>query len=439
MQSIPNIARERLKAGTSEADHPDANLLSAFAEKSLPERERGTLLDHLARCSECRDVLALALPATEEIQPAAKPSPTRWLTWPALRWGLVTAGVAIIATFGIVENQRHTATAARFSPASPKSEPVSAKLAPTPLNADVSAEKTVPKTASPELPARGYNLQPSPNQKEEHQVSAAALASAPRSNAMIARRAIAPSTPPSMRPNSQTKVPAASESVQVENEVVEAPPQAQQVQSEQAQADQSLPATHAEDSDARIGKAKAPVTTTVEVSGAAPLVPTEEKKDLPLTGRNFTQLTSITPANSPRWNISSTGTLQRSFDQGATWQDVDVAASSSTGAPVGGPVKAPAARTAASGMNLDKQAALPTFRAVAANGSDVWAGGSAGLLYHSVDGGNHWTRVLPSGAGSVLTGDIVSIEFSDAQHGKITTSTPEVWTTPDNGGTWQKQ
>jgi len=46
---------------------------------------------------------------------------------------------------------------------------------------------------------------------------------------------------------------------------------------------------------------------------------------------------------------------------------------------------------------------------------------------------------VPSSAGSVLTGDIVSIEFTDLQHGKLSTSTAETWITADSGQTWQKQ
>jgi photosystem II stability/assembly factor-like uncharacterized protein len=60
-------------------------------------------------------------------------------------------------------------------------------------------------------------------------------------------------------------------------------------------------------------------------------------------------------------------------------------------------------------------------------------------LYHTLDGGNHWVRVLPSASGVALSGDIVSIQFSEAGNGRITTSTTEVWTTHDAGQTWHKQ
>jgi photosystem II stability/assembly factor-like uncharacterized protein len=56
-----------------------------------------------------------------------------------------------------------------------------------------------------------------------------------------------------------------------------------------------------------------------------------------------------------------------------------------------------------------------------------------------VDAGNHWVRVLPATAGAVLTGDIIRLEFADMRHGKVSTSTSEVWTTDDAGQSWQKQ
>jgi hypothetical protein len=146
-----------------------------------------------------------------------------------------------------------------------------------------------------------------------------------------------------------------------------------------------------------------------------------------------------------RWNINATGGLQRSFDQGATWQDVAVNGSSAVGT-----ADAMAANLANSNITMErakmKEAAVqkavstpPVFRAVVANGSDVWAGGANAALYHSVDAGSHWTRVVPSSAGSSPTGDIVSLDFPDALHGKFSTSTSEVWGTSDGGQTWLKQ
>jgi photosystem II stability/assembly factor-like uncharacterized protein len=133
--------------------------------------------------------------------------------------------------------------------------------------------------------------------------------------------------------------------------------------------------------------------------------------------------------------------LQRSFDQGQSWQDVNVAANAMSADVFS--FKQQTAEVSAKStarQSLKKSMAAPvTFRAVTANGLDVWAGGSQGLLYHSTDNGNHWIRVVPVTAGAALTGDIISLDFPDFQHGKVTTSVPEIWTTSDAGQSWQKQ
>jgi photosystem II stability/assembly factor-like uncharacterized protein len=109
-----------------------------------------------------------------------------------------------------------------------------------------------------------------------------------------------------------------------------------------------------------------------------------------------------------RWTISSDGQLQHSVDSGQTWQPVVVAEKA-------------------------------TFRALSANGPDIWVGGAAGLLYHSSDAGAHWTQVKPTAADASLTADIAAIEFTDLRRGKITTSAGEAWITDDAGQSWRRQ
>ena len=108
MQNVLKIVRERLKAAVPAVNHPDADVLTAFAERSLPELERAVVLEHMARCGDCRDIVALALPATESVQEVIIAAPSGWLTWPALRWGFVAAGVIAIASLGILQYQRHS-------------------------------------------------------------------------------------------------------------------------------------------------------------------------------------------------------------------------------------------------------------------------------------------------------------------------------------------
>ena len=71
-------------------EHPDANLLAAFAEKRLLPHERKDLLAHLAECPECREVVALA-------SAPAQPIPMRPMS-PVWRWAAGIAAAALVLT-----------------------------------------------------------------------------------------------------------------------------------------------------------------------------------------------------------------------------------------------------------------------------------------------------------------------------------------------------
>jgi Photosynthesis system II assembly factor YCF48 len=123
---------------------------------------------------------------------------------------------------------------------------------------------------------------------------------------------------------------------------------------------------------------------------------------------------------SAQWSIASVvgpyeggsspmiGRVERSLDGGKTWQE----------------------------LHVDDHV---SFRAVAAEGAEVWAGGSRGALYHSTDGGQHWTRVsVVSGQGTV-TDAIVSIGIIGQERVSVTTVARETWVTTDGGQLWTKQ
>jgi hypothetical protein len=76
-----------------------------------------------------------------------------------------------------------------------------------------------------------------------------------------------------------------------------------------------------------------------------------------------------------------------------------------------------------------------TFRVVSVVGNNMWAGGSGGALFHSSDGGQNWSK-QPLAA---ETGAVVSIRFSDAANGLVTTDAGSRWSTSDGGVTWTKQ
>jgi hypothetical protein len=487
MQDVPKIVRERLHAATPVANHPDADALTAFAERSLTERERSVLLEHLAHCGDCRDIVALALPAIEPVETATTAPARGWLSWPVLRWGFAAAGIVAIASLGIVQYQKRPEKMAAYSPARvdvaanesakrggnqaayeakdqlsvpPASSGMAKKaenLQPPPPSALVDSEAANDSTSYDkkstvrQIAPRPYVPQP---QSESHHRAAPALggslphgprlanqyqqqntvqnqASTPASDSPFAKQQAAGDLSAGMR------VPAASEAVEVESQTAQLETNGRNLDTAQIK---DLPAApkpaDEEDDSARIGKAK-PVVAGQTASGGAQAAPAGVPAPAPPQAVGGLLLTSSGPV--PRWTISSTGSLQRSFDQGITWQVVDVNADPAHLVDATSvQISEKTSRAKSKEARLKRDTSAPTFRVVAASGTDVWAGGSGGALYHSPDAGNHWTRVTPTSSGAALAGDIVSLEFPDKQHGKVSTSTGEIWTTSDAGQTWQK-
>jgi hypothetical protein len=470
MESVPNIVRERLKAAASDHRHPDADVLTAFAEESLPAPERTAVIEHLARCGDCRHVLALALPELsspevlaqkEPVEAPIRPSPVRWLTWPALRWGIVAAGVAVIVSFGVFEYRQQPPQATMIAKQSPSAEPMAQPQVPAVAAPGSALPSNEPKRtlANPQASAAGQALSAtSPKLQGRLESHATALAVPPATNAL--HNSVNGGSGSGIGGAFSPKMPA-------------------QWQQKQQQSVGGLPALNsaapvmtrnsragnaaAQNNQAASGTAPAASETVEANSGAAP-TQTQSTNQTSSADQAATQLASAQlpndeslslskakpvsvppppramPADTvslPRWTISPTGALQRSLDEGKTWQDIDVTSPANAGMSLGGPLKTPSQPEGYAKDTL-KQVTSPIFRAVAAAGAEVWAGGSGGVLYHSIDAGGHWMRVVPSSAGAVLTGDIIGLEFSDLQHGRITTST-EVWTTSDDGQTWQKQ
>jgi len=450
MQNVPQIVRERLKVTPPVVNHPDADALTAFAERSLPDGERTVVLEHLARCSDCRDIVALALPESDAAQAVTVPARSGWLTWPTLRWGFAAAGIVVIASFGVLEYQR--SRPAMMVAKQSRQENISAEVqSPPPSAASTPMRETqkalgVPQpsadalavgvpAARPEAKLLSRSAPPAVHEPQGRRGAFAGVvggsAYGPHMPSQMQQQtanqvqAFTPAAPLAKQQSSgalaNLKIPPASQTVEV---TAAAPSKLETSQAEVRVQNQPapLPSQPAEelfdaDAGARVDKAKPAVN---------------------VTGRDVTQLVAL----APRWTINSAGGLQRSFDQGTTWQVVDVTASAALSAGAKSLTAANGAR--AKGNYADKKVlkappAAPVFCAVTVAGADIWAGGYQGVLYHSFDSGNHWAQVVPSSGGATLTGDIVGLIFSDAQHGKIVTSTGETWTTNDQGETWQKQ
>jgi hypothetical protein len=393
MAEVPRIVRERLRSQAA-GEHPDANLLSAFAEHSLKEQERADVLDHLSRCRECREVVALsAQPQVEEERlVAAGRAPAgasrSWWRSPVVHWGALTAAalVVLIAVATRMQlRQGHSASAPAIATSEPaKKSEVQATPA-APAAPEQKESRQFAQTPRMQRQAEASNV-PKPAGAMAGKVVSGAAATRDVAPRVVGENVVA--TPAPRQPKLEKPSPAtAATTGAVTNE---GPLLEQKRKIDQAEV-KALPAP--------------PAATTETVEVTTPVAGVLESEGAPLSqGRSATFTLRASP--SARWSISSSGSLQRSLDGGRSWKDVAVA----------------------DGV---------AFRAVATVGNDVWAGGSGSVLFHSADGGEHWSRVRVQADSRALSGDIVRIDFADIQNGVVTTSTGEAWMTPNGGATWR--
>lgn len=134
MKPLPSIARQRLGAIQPDS-HPDFGVLTAFAERSLERAQRDSILCHLAACSRCNQLVALATPEKDEmlVETGRKwrdPSfrPWRWVTGSALAGALATAALFFVTMPHVA---RLSPPVAQIAATSPQTEPQAA--APQPV------------------------------------------------------------------------------------------------------------------------------------------------------------------------------------------------------------------------------------------------------------------------------------------------------------------
>ncbi len=148
MDELPKIALERMRISNPSESHPEAEMLNAFAENALGDKERGHLTAHLAQCPDCREIMMLALPEATNPQAVLVPASLFWRR-PAFRWVALTACAALILagvsarhfgehrSIGDVAQAVPSQAARRVAPMPPASIPaseVSAQKAPSTPN-----------------------------------------------------------------------------------------------------------------------------------------------------------------------------------------------------------------------------------------------------------------------------------------------------------------
>jgi hypothetical protein len=475
---VPSIVYDRLRAASSkcalpgqalpeqlapEPAHPDADLLTAFAEQALSEPERDGVLAHLALCGDCREVVALSLPAadldaasiasetesaratpipaqTERNSPAAprlawpdfawaKPAWAKpaWakFAWPSLRWAALAAGILVVATVLMVHpGKRNEATlhpakppVATPAPSASGSEIASLSTGSSPI----APSPTVPLPKAPLAKTNGARPNPQLHLSNKLKPEKSVAPPAVESEMLLADNQkdagevdeLSAASPVFNSAFDARTTRGATETVEVSGaaaNLVEVEPSAEarlMVHNEMSAAEIAKPALPKTGGNAR---QKTEAAVTPAQAGAQARTMTYAAKLASPAGQPLAKASANAMARNVTWTIAA-GVLQRSLDSGQSWQNV---------------------------LRADRP-----LLCYASHGEDMWTGGQAGTLFHSTDSGVTWAQVQPSIPGKTLSSDITHIDVTQTDVPGpaqifVSTSNNEIWSSANGGKTWEK-
>jgi len=451
MTEVPKIVYDRLRAALPEQAHPDADLLAAFAEQALSTTERDGVLEHLALCGDCREVVALALPAADLAPPqtapqaadeagvgatvsrAGAPAPHRLsFAWPTLRWAALAAGVVVAAAVLLVHPGKLNQVVlpsvnpqvATTPPTPSVSQIASSSLPSSPTDQSAVSAKTdeaQPKSEfrlSKKLMA-GQAVTPSPQAE-----SGMLLADNKKDSGLADKLSAAPSASASAFNYDARRTRAPTETVEVSGTAAAVPAEPSTESVLVARNDAPRNETPAIEKAKPALQQKMDVNEEQKAQTAAVPGPAKSLARNVMSAAKLASTASPTPAHNVAWAITG-GVLQRSLDSGQSWQDA---------------------------LHADHP-----LLCYASHDADVWTGGQAGILFHSANSGVTWVQVQPSNKARQLSSDITHIELrntevrNDELRGNLrddvrgpaaillSTSNNEIWSSADGGKTWDKK
>jgi Photosynthesis system II assembly factor YCF48/Putative zinc-finger len=413
-QAMDRLLADALKPAASPgAACPDAERVAAYADRGLTDTERVRLEAHFAGCEHCQGTLAalgaaleapvvgetiaaMPAPAGAAAAPrvAARPahSPQRWLWWLSPAFGAAAAVLLWMA----------------LRPAAPQPVPTAANFPAT--NEQETRALNAPAASSPQPqapPAAAAGAL-------RDEVAADPLAQAPpaenKTVGATQERAFAQLA----APRADATPPAAPPAPAVRSEVAAAlPPPPPPVPTAGNQAAAAAAGGTAG------GRFRSPPTITEELplvnSTSATLGGTlsnQTVSDLPVTARSVAQLnlysptyTFTSPEGGVQWRVGAAGLIQKSTDNGGTWQQQS------------------------SGVTSDLTAGSASSANVA------WVVGRGRVILRATDG-QRWERIdAPAG----MTSEWAAVAAYDAMTATVVAEDLRRFSTEDGGRTWTEQ
>ena len=375
-RALEAMLGKRGRSRPAAADCLDAETLAAYAEGGLSDQQRAEAEGHMAGCARCQMVMAAIVKSAGDVERAPVSVPGRsW--WPLdLRWLMPLAGAAAAALLWMVVPaggpERQRAGLEDF--ASPDTSKPSQSSA------------TVAESAGPTLP----------------------LATAPAPSMSAVPRAVEEKA---AKPESASPL-AARERGQLERQLAE-PAERKNLAVRRGEADQLAKKEERAAPEAGVTPATPPARQeSVVVAEAnrpaaaapAPAPPTQAFGTTAETRRSSsaagarTDLRSLDPA--VRWRLAEPGIVERSRNEGATWERLD------TGV-----------------RTLLRAGDCPSA-------STCWVVGDAGVVLLTTDA-QQWRQVTPPSPE-----DLVAVDAADARAAVVRAANGRSFRTTDGGTRW---
>ncbi len=397
-QEIPKPLRNALARQAVGDVHPSPDVLTSFMERTLAPGESEVVTHHLAQCAECREIVFLASNAAEDevrdgrelVAAAAAGRATATPVYAATsrpdaaraeasrhRWTIRTRWAVLSAAAVVLVSAGLVVQYWRAASGYQAAPLTVASNRPAPASPEArqNAATANSQEAAAKTPVAEMLTKAAPRPTPAARAKKVPEATTIARNASDAILS-APAAQPVLRATPSPATAGAAVGGLSDALVPDVRPQRSYVESESAQ--------------------KSETAQSLQLQQRAPV----------LFGKSGMGMKAVSAVR-PQWRIGPNGHLERSM-----------AANQWTRA-------------------LDDQPVI--FHAVAVMGSDVWAGGNGGALFHSSDGGEHWSKVSLAANSNVETGAIVSIRFDDSQHGVVASDSGTRWATTDGGVTWTTQ
>jgi hypothetical protein len=411
---------------------PDAEILAAYAEHGLSDREASRWEGHIADCRRCQKIIAGVVISGENLEEArnreqGSSAPASGIRKPApqagaieisrrpsfWRWWVPGVGLAAAVVLWFVLHpallhhaspQRAAATTgtsqggAQGNPSEPSTKPEETQMAqaqvPQPLEgisgaAGVSGG-TIRDSEEPQANATADGLKKSAKQ--------GSLQSEGQSEAQA--RPVLDADRAAGTPEARAKdaEPPSAEAADQKKEKVEVSGETPAIATAAPSASPLAPPAAAAPQQPFGASARASVSNQMQALAKIASSPIE----------------FASPDRSVLWRLGPAGLIETSSDQGKTW------------------------RPQATGVTADLLAGAAPSAKIA------WAAGRGGIIVRTEDG-EHWQRVMPpssvsaAGAQNVAPPDWISIEASDELHATIVSRDLHRYATADGGRTWVQQ